>query len=265
MVFDPLAEGYDSAFTRAPVARWLRGRVHARLDALLRPGDHVLELGCGTGEDAGYVATRGVYVTATDASPAMLRVAESKFAQHHKAVAPHISFHALDLNALPDADFDGPYDAVLANFGVLNCVADRAALAAWLEARVKPGGTLAFGVMSPTCAWEIGWNLAHLRPRAALRRARPARFATETGALTVTYPSPRALVGEFGAVWRMTRLLPLGLFLPPSELFGVVEAHPALLERLKRWEARAVDSRWASSLARLADHYWIEFVRGNDL
>lgn len=257
MAFDPLAQTYDSDFTRSPVARWLRGRVHGRLDMLLRPGDHVLELGCGTGEDAAYIATRGVHVTATDASPAMLQMARMKHAQHNKEVAPFADFRLLDLNAPPADGFDEGYDAVYANFGVLNCVDDRAALAAWLAARIKPGGVAAFGVMSPQCAWEIIWNLAHLKPGRARRRSKPARFATAAGLVNVTYPLPRHLKDEVAADFGCTFLAPLGLFLPPSEMFGVVEKRPALLERLKRLETRFT----SPSLARFADHYWIEFER----
>lgn len=257
MAFDPLAQTYDSDFTRSPVARWLRGRVHGRLDLLLRPGDHVLELGCGTGEDAAYVATRGVHVTATDASQGMLKVARMKHAHHNKEVAPFVQFRPLDLNALPPDGFDEGFDAVFANFGVLNCVDDRPALARWLAERIRPGGVAAFGVMSPTCAWEILWNLTHLKPGRALRRAQPARFATESGTVNVTYPLPRRLSDAFSADFRHTFLAPLGLFLPPSEMFGVVEKRPALLERLKRLETRYQ----SPSLARFADHYWIEFER----
>lgn len=257
MAFDPLAQSYDSDFTRSPVARWLRARVHGRLDMLLHPGDHVLELGCGTGEDAAYIATRGVHVTATDASQAMLKVARMKHAHHNKEVAPFVEFLPLDLNALPSEGFEAGFDAVFANFGVLNCVDDRPRLAAWLAERIKPGGVAAFGVMSPTCAWEIAWNLAHLKPKQALRRSHPARFATESGTVNVTYPPPRHLNHEFSAGFHPMFLAPLGLFLPPSEMFGVVEKRPALLERLKRLETRFQ----SPSLARFADHYWIEFER----
>ena len=40
---------------------------------LLRPNDHVLELGCGTGRDAARIAERGFGLDTTDAVPAMAR------------------------------------------------------------------------------------------------------------------------------------------------------------------------------------------------
>ena len=45
---------------------------------LFQPGDQVLELGCGTGEDAIWLAKRGVRVLATDGSPAMLEATARK-------------------------------------------------------------------------------------------------------------------------------------------------------------------------------------------
>ena len=51
---------WDAAFDRLP----------------LRPGDHVLDLGCGVGTPARLLAARGARVTAIDADPALLAAAE---------------------------------------------------------------------------------------------------------------------------------------------------------------------------------------------
>lgn len=258
MTFDSLASRYDSDFTQRPIARWLRSRVHARLDAHFDAERYALELGCGTGEDAIYLAARGVQVMATDASPAMLETARAKLVHHNRERNALIKFRPLDLNALPDEGFEGPFDGVYANFGVLNCVHDRGTLAAWLAERVKPGGILGFAVMSPTCLWEIGWYAAHLKLKKAVRRFRPAQFKTSDGIISIQYPPPRTLKREFAPWFTAVRLQPLGLFLPPSEIFAVVEKRPDLLKRLT-----ALDTRTANTalFARFADHYWIEFTR----
>lgn len=246
--FDTLAPAYDRDFTASPIARYLRARVYTRLDRHFQPGDHVLELGCGTGEDALYLAARGVRVTATDASAAMLAVARAKSADQ-----PLVTVELLDLNALP-GDFPA-FDNTFANFGVLNCADNLPALAAWLAARLPPGGVAAFGVMSPLCLWEIGWHGLHGSFRTAFRRLR--RDTTFNG-LPIRYPTIRRLTRDFAPYFRRVHVEPLGLLLPPSDVYGVIERRTRLLQTLT-----ALDTRLSkfSLLALCADHYWIEFER----
>ncbi len=99
--FDGAAATYDATFTATRLGRWLRDAVHARLAALFPPGSRVLELGCGTGEDAVWLAQRGVRVVATDASPRMVEMARQKVARD--GVAAHVSAHVLRIEDLAGA------------------------------------------------------------------------------------------------------------------------------------------------------------------
>lgn len=253
--FDALAAGYDQSFTASPIARYLRRRVHDRLDAHFGPGDHVLDLGCGTGEDALYLASRGVRVTAADASPAMLEIARAKTAHQ-----PLITVRSLDVCHLP-GDV-GIVDGVFANFGVINCLADWQPLAEWLAERLSPDGVAAFGVMSPVCLWEIAWHSLHGDFHTALRRLRSdAEFRpTPDSAIPISYPTIRRLSLDFEPHFQRAHVEPLGLTLPTSDAYALVEQHPRLLRPLE-----ALDRRLArfAPLALLADHYWIEFERAS--
>lgn len=153
--FDTLAPDYDLTFTHTTIGRHLRERTHAALMTLVKPGDHILELGCGTGEDAIFTVGLGAHVVAADASAGMLATAA------RKAADAEITFVQLDLNQLPQT-FTAPlFQGVLSNFGPINCVVDRTALAAWLYQRTAPGAFVALGVMPPLCAWEFLWHAAH--------------------------------------------------------------------------------------------------------
>jgi SAM-dependent methyltransferase len=247
--FDALAPSYDRDFTASPIARHLRARVHARLTRYFRPGNHILELGCGTGEDALYLARRGVRVTATDSSPAMLDIARAKAVNQ-----PLVTVQPLDLNALP-TDFPA-FAGVFANFGVLNCLSEWRTLSIWLADHIQPGGIAAFGVMSPFCLWEIGWHGLHGDFRTAFRR--PRRQTTAFQSIPIRYPTIRRLTRDFAPYFRRIHVEPLGLCLPPSDVYGGIERRPRLLRLLT-----ALDSRLSCirQLALYADHYWIEFER----
>jgi SAM-dependent methyltransferase len=273
--FDPLAPTYDADFTQSPIARYLRGRVHRRLDALFQPGDYALELGCGTGEDALYLASRGVRVLATDASDAMLDAARAK-TRH----SPLVTVAKLDLTDLPPhplplshasgergdrehSEVPRPegegfrvragFSGVFSNFGLLNCLDSWQSLAAWLAARITSGGVAAFGVMSPLCLWEMGWHGAHGDFKTAFRRL---RRDTHFNGLPIRYPSIRRLTRDFAPYFRRVHVEALGLFLPPSDVYGVLEARPRLLRPLL-----ALERRFGHLAPLLADHYWIEFRR----
>jgi SAM-dependent methyltransferase len=250
--FDALAPTYDQDFSASPIARHLRARTHKRLAGCFQAGDHVLELGCGTGDDALWLAGRGVRVLATDASAGMVSAARAKTASE-----PLVTVKRLDLRDLPplNAQFDGAY----ANFGVLNCLADWRPLAAWLAAHVRRGGAAAFCVMSPFCLWEIGWHGLHGEWDAALRRLRgSARFEVGGAPLDIRYPTVRRLTRDFAPAFRRVHVMPLGFFLPPTGAYGAVERRPAWLRRLLALDRWAAGWRW---LALFADHYWIEFRR----
>jgi SAM-dependent methyltransferase len=226
-------------------------------------GNYVLELGCGTGEDAVYLAEHGVHVTATDVSERMLAIVREKAGGN-----PLVSVERLDLTSPSSplsihGEGEG-FDGVFSNFGAVNCLDDWRPLAGWLAERVMPGGIAAFGVMSPFCLWEIGWHGLHLDFRTATRRWRtsttyqPDEFSQP---MSVRYPTIRSLTRDFAPWFRRVHVQPIGLFLPPSDAFGVVEKRPRLLRLLTGLEQRFAQS---SKLALLADHYWIEFERTSD-
>ena len=76
--FDAFAGDYDDLFTRSTLGRLLRLRVWEKLADHFSSGQHVLELACGTGEDAVWLAGQGIRVTAPAGSAGMIRATEAK-------------------------------------------------------------------------------------------------------------------------------------------------------------------------------------------
>ena len=77
------------------IGRAQRNLVWRDIDALFHAGERILDIGCGTGEDAAHFAARGVHVYATDASPAMVRVARER-GSRPRCAAPKNSGESAD-------------------------------------------------------------------------------------------------------------------------------------------------------------------------
>lgn len=187
--------------------------VWERLDALFPPGARVLELACGTGEDARHLAERGVHVLATDQSEAMLQVARGKCA------GLPVEFANFDVRSGRIGEL-GIFDGIFSNFGGLNSITNYQLLISNLQSLILPNGKLLVVIMGRHCAWEIAWHLLHGDPTTAFRRWRRGGALARVGEATmnVYYPTTAELRRAFAPHFRLTRVRPLGNFLPPSYL-----------------------------------------------
>src|SRR5579859_4699941 len=182
--FDSFAAGYDSGFAHTECGRFLRDAVWRRLPEAKR----ALDLGCGTGEDALFLARRGAEVTAADASPAMLDVAWRKAMA--AGIGDRVETRLFDLNA-PTA-LEGRYDLVLSNFGAINCALDLAPLAA-VRRRAVPSPSSPWAASAPGKPCGMGCAAGARRSAAGAGRVRPTsaarRFRSAIG-LPATSPPP---------------------------------------------------------------------------
>lgn len=253
MPFDALAADYDRSFSDGAIGQRLRAAVWRRLDAAFAPGDRVLELNCGTGEDAVHLGQRGVRVLATDSAPRMLAAAHTKIARAGVADVATVAPLAIEnLRSLRAGVFDG----VLSNFGGVNCVENLAEVASGLAVLTRPGGRALLCVMGPAALWEWGWFLVRGQPRKAFRRLRPG--GTTWRGLTIRYPSIGDMRRAFMPYFAERRVAAIGALIPPSYAEAWAVRHPRLLAALDRWERRA---ETVPPLPWLADHYLIELER----
>ncbi|SDM33079.1 Methyltransferase domain-containing protein [Nonomuraea maritima] len=94
-----------------------------------RPGERVLDLGCGTGVLTAQIAFRGAEVLGIDGSPAMI---EKALAQY-----PGINFIVGDGHDFTVVD---PYDAVFSNAALHWMIRDPGAVITSVRDALKPGG-----------------------------------------------------------------------------------------------------------------------------
>lgn len=253
--FDDLAAGYDETFTDTALGRALRSLVWARLDASLGSCGRVLDLGCGTGEDALHLARRGARVVAIDVSANMVQRARLK--AYSAGCAAQIDFRCLPIEDLGTA-LDGEcFDGVLSNFGAINCIGDLRSLIAGVASKLAPSGKLLWVMMGRHVPWEWIWYALRRDWRRAWRRL-PAGGASWRG-VTITYPTPAEMRRLLSPWFAVSRVSPLGIALPPSYAAGWLERSPATLAALSRLESLAQS---CGVLASLADHYIIEATRG---
>jgi SAM-dependent methyltransferase len=224
------------------------------MDRHFRPAQRILELGCGTGEDAVHLARRGVRVTAVDASQRM--VAQARAKARNAGCETRIAFHSLPMESAGAAFRDAHFDGVFSNFGAVNCVEDLHALSRSLAPRVSRGGKLLWVVMGRHVPWEWAWYLAHGDSRRAFRRLRP--HGIEWRGLRVRYPRPREVEGKLAPFFSVRHVQPLGCVLPPSYAAGWLEHSRRMSRALIALERLAQGIPW---LANLADHYVIEAER----
>jgi len=252
--FDDMAAAYDASFTTTAYGTCLRAFVWERLDAGFGAATRVLEIGCGTGQDAVHLANRGIHVLATDPSMPMLRVAAEK--AKRAGCAERIEFRCIPMEGLGTQLVGERFDGVCSNFGAINCVGRLDVVVADIAPLLQPGAPLVWVVMGRHVPWEWAWFLARGDRRKAFRRCR--RGGTGWKGLQILYPTPAEIGRILAPYFTPQRRQSLGFVLPPSYASGWLESSPRLLTALTRLERAA--QRW-QALAALADHYIFEARR----
>jgi ubiquinone/menaquinone biosynthesis C-methylase UbiE len=257
LVFDQMASTYDDTFTKSMIGRAQRDAVWRVLTEIFQPGDHVLEINCGTGEDALFLAKNGISVTACDASEQMIRVASSRL----RTEAPHaaIQFNLLPTERLQNLQSPTLFDGAFSNFSGLNCVADLKSTAEQLATLLPPGSPLLICLSTRFCLWEMAWFTLHGNLRKAFRRCSGHALA-KVGELTVDvyYPTVRKVQTLFSPSFALRSCTGIGVTVPPSYVETWIRNHPKLLSRFRAIDAVVSTRR---GICILGDHVLLHFER----
>ena len=154
--FDAIAHNYDDAFSKSLIGYHQRQITRKHLQKFLsgKPPLKILEINCGTGEDAIWLASLGHQVIATDQSEQMISVARQKVSINVQSNNP--AFLVCDFEEL-DAKFPSDkFDLVFSNFSGLNCVSEiqLSQVSLHLHALLKKAGTIAIVIFGKYTWWE---------------------------------------------------------------------------------------------------------------
>jgi ubiquinone/menaquinone biosynthesis C-methylase UbiE len=219
--FDKIAGSYDRDSNQNPILMWMRGIVQKVYLNEIYAGSNVLELNSGTGIDAVFLAENGINILATDISPGMMNIVRGK-AKHlpsagGKIICEEKSFERI--NEITENNFD----AVISNFGGLNCINDFEKLSGDLYGRLKQGGKFIAVVMNKFCPWEIFYYSLKLDFKNAFRRFNKEGIMADLNGEKVKtyYFSPGEFSGYFKKHFNTVKIYTLGYYTPPPYLAGI--------------------------------------------
>jgi SAM-dependent methyltransferase len=260
-VFDHAAAAYDHHFTHAHTGKLQRNRVWNYLDKSLPNNKslRILELNCGTGEDALYLAKKGHQVLATDLSREMIDVATAKTAS--STFKENIDYQVLSIEETLSLA-PKKFDIVFSNFGGFNCVPPEA-LANFLDqlpSLLHNNGRFIAVIMPRFCLQESLYFLLKGQLKTAFRRwSKKAIPANVDGHIQSTwYYAPNAISKALNGSFHTQHLQPIGFFLPASYLEKSVHSKKVLLRMLYTLERWTQDVKLLSAAA---DHFLIDLKK----
>ena len=152
--FEPVADHLGAAYLRYSFTKGTAQEVGFLVGALgLRPGDRLLDVGCGPGRHAYAFAERGIEVVGIDISQTFVDLATA-------GAPPGATFRRADARALAfDAEFDAAVSLCQGAFGLTGgpgapLDADAGVLAGIARA-LRPGGTVAVSAFS--AYFQVRW------------------------------------------------------------------------------------------------------------
>lgn len=257
--FDGVAEDYDEHILGNPINLWLRNRSVALLTGIFRPGDTIVEVGCGTGTETLALAKRGITVIATDISSRMLAVLERKATSEgvRDRVVPLLSrpYQLKEsLNRAGYRNVDGAYST----YGAVNTDPRLSDMAAALHSVIREDGGLILGVWNKFCLYEIAGYSLRLRPSMAVARlSNPvpigkSRFCISTNSFTVG--SMSRVLSKF---FKLEGVRGVGILLPPSNLTRYLPHRR--VERFVKYADLHIEGLYPFN--RLGDHFLAVYRR----
>jgi ubiquinone/menaquinone biosynthesis C-methylase UbiE len=262
--FNNAAADYDVTFTHSAIGQLQRNRVWNYLEQILKNRKaELLEINCGTGEDALWLSNKCYSVLGTDTAGGMVAVAESKRLIQNKK---NVTFRTLNFFQLKTALEPQQFDFILSNFGGLNCIneLEMEHLSNHFSSLLYPGGKMVIVVMGKYCLWETAYFLFKLKLGKALRRWDNKAVDTMIGEdeFETWFYSVNDLKKIFEKNFKLIDTKPIAFAVPPSYLENYFTKKPKLLKWLNQVDN--VFTKW-NFLSNFSDHLILTFEVNNPI
>ena len=254
--FSKQAKNFDRLFSGNTIIRYKRKRVKDHISQFLSPNSKILELNCGTGDDAIWFAENGHHVHATDLSDGMIAALKQKISDHK--LEERISYEKCSFTALNHLRNKGPYDLIFSNFAGLNCTGELNKVLQSFSSLMKPGGIITLVMLPKLCLWEFLF-LFRGKFKPAFRRffsSKGRKAIIEGESFQCWYYNPSYVIRHLANEFELSGLEGLCTLVPPSYYENFAEKHPALYRKLvvkeEKWKKKWP---WKS----IGDYYIISF------
>ncbi|MDH7460786.1 class I SAM-dependent methyltransferase [Chitinophagaceae bacterium 26-R-25] len=234
---------FDAIYSGNTTVQYKRERVREAVMNYVPKDSHILELNCGTGEDAIFFAQNGYTVHATDISKGMLDKMAAKI--HQQALDGKISFEQCSYTNLQSLREGRQYDAIFSNFGGLNCTNELDKVLSSFNTILKPGGVACLVILPKFCLLET-LLIFKGKFKTALRRFFSSKGRSahiEGGHFTCWYYNPSDVKNILKNDFTVETVEGLCTLVPPSYIEHFAERYPRMFSFLKAAEQR-LKSTW---------------------
>jgi len=161
LAYDAIAAAYDEEVRGD---EWVRQVLWQHFKRAFQPGQRVLDVACGTGTDAVFLAQQGIRVMGIDTSSKMIAQLRTKVTDHR--LGGRVDSQVMDfsqLASLPPGSFDG----IISSFAGLSTSPDLTPFATDAARLLRPGGCMVLHLLGRFSLWEWLGLVAHRKWRAA--------------------------------------------------------------------------------------------------
>lgn len=262
--FDDAAPRWDRMIQDSTLLRQIRAENLERLEQVFPPGAWVLDIGCGTGEEALHLASRGCKVWGIDVSPQMIAIAQQKALT--RGLSEQARFQVLPagqvgrlLDEIPAERLTGAWSSL----GAINLEPDLTGVREGLGRLLKPSGRLVLQAFNVRSSFEKLFGISHFKPALSSRRSgKAAGLELVSGPLaeaaSTHFWAPQALADAFKPHFSVDKALACHPFGPSLHFHARYDRHGALYTQLQRLSSPLVSS---PSVVQGSDLYVLMMMR----